>query len=125
MHQCPRQAKKDDHHHLHQELHQFMSHTDKIQGRQQTGSPKIKSLEEEMNEDLRVLAQVQVQIRKRNQKDLEEVRIEAIEEAKIADMKRKDQNYLELMMKDMLNALQNIQNQVIRRRINLSKILIT
>ena len=102
-----------------------MSHTDKIQGRQQTGSPKIKSLEEEMNEDLRVLAQVQVQIRKRNQKDLEEVRIEAIEGVKIADMKRKDQNYLELMMKDMLNALQNIQNQVIRRRINLSKILIT
>ena len=80
-----------------------------------------------MNGDqiLRVLAQVQVQIQKLNQNDREEVRTEAIEEVKIEDMKRKDQNYHELKMNDMPNALRNIQNQVIRHHINLSKIIIT
>lgn len=119
-----------DRHHLHQEHHQFTSHIDKIQDRRQTGNeayPRIKSLEDEMNEIdqiLPVLAQVQVQIQKLNQKDREEVRTGVIEEVKIEDMKRKDQNYLELKMNDMPNELQNIQNQVIRHHISLSKILI-
>ena len=122
--------RNDDRHHLHQEHHQFTSHIDKIQDRRQTGNeayPRIKSLEDEMNEIdqiLPVLAQVQVQIQKLNQKDREEVRTGAIEEVKIEDMKRKDQNYLELKMNDMPNELQNIQNQVIRHHISLSKILI-
>ena len=121
--------RKDDHHHLHQEHHQFTNHIDKIQDHHLTGNeadPRIKSLEGEMNADqiLRVLAQVQVQNQKLNQKDREEVRTGAIEEVKIEDMKRKDQNYLELKMNDMPNELQNIQNQVIRHHINLSKITI-
>ena len=105
-----------------------MSHIDKIQDRHLTGNeadPRTKNLEEEMSgQILRVLAQVQVQNQKLNQKDREEVRTGAIEEVKIEDMKRKDQNYLELKMNDMLNELQNIQNQVIRHHINLSKITI-
>ena len=118
-----------DRHHLHQEHHQFTSHIDKIQDRHLTGNEadlRTKNLEEEMNagQILRVLAQVQVQIQKLNQKDREEVRTGAIEEVKIEDMKRKDQNYLELKMNDMPNELQNIQNQVIRHHISLSKILI-
>ena len=121
--------RNDDRHHLHQEHHQFMSHIDKIQDRHLTGNevdPRTKNLEEEMSgQILRVLAQVQVQNQKLNQKDREEVRTGAIEEVKIEDMKRKDQNYLELKMKDMPNELQNIQNQVIRHHINLSKIIIT
>ena len=122
--------RKDDRHHLHQEHHQFTNHIDKIQDRHLTGNeadPRIKSLEDEMNADqiLRVLAQVQVQIQKLNQNDREEVRTEVIGEVKIEDMKRKDQNYQELKMNDMPNALQNIQNQVIRHHINLSKIIIT
>ena len=117
-------------HHLHQEHHQFTSHIDKIQDRRQTGNeayPRIKSLEDEMNvldQTLPVLAQVRVQIQKLNQKDREEVKTGAIEEVKIEDMKRKDQNYLELKMNDMPNELQNIQNQVIHHHINLSKIMI-
>ena len=107
-----------------------MNHIDKIQGRHQTENeqdPKIKSLEEEMTADRtrRVLAQAQVQIQKLNQNGQEGVRIEVIEEVKIEDMKQKDKNYLGLKTKDMLNALQNIQNQVIRRHINLSKIILT
>ena len=121
--------RNDDRHHLHQEHHQFTNHIDKIQDRRQTGNeayPRIKSLEDELNVDqiLPVLAQVQVQIQKLNQKDREEVRTGVIEEVKIEDMKRKDQNYLELKMNDMPNELQNIQNQVIRHHISLSKILI-
>lgn len=120
--------RNDDRHHLHQEHHQFTSHIDKIQDRHLTGNeadPRTKNLEEEMSgQILRVLAQVQVQNQKLNQKDREEVRTGAIEEVKIEDMKRKDQNYLELKMNDMLNELQNIQNQVIRHHINLSKITI-
>ena len=121
--------RNDDRHHLHQEHHQFTSHIDKIQDRRQTGNeayPRIKSLEDELNVDqiLPVLAQVQVQIQKLNQKDREEVRKGVIEEVKIEDMKRKDQNYPELKMNDMPNELQNIQNQVIRHHISLSKILI-
>ena len=73
----------------------------------------------------RVLARVQVRIQKLNQNDQEGVRIEVIEEVKIEDMKPKDQNYRERKTKDMLNALLNIQNQVIRRHINLSKIILT
>ena len=122
--------RNDDRHHLHQEHHQFTSHIDKIQDRHLTGNEadlRTKNQEEEeMNTDqiLRVLAQVQVQIQKLNQKDREEVRTGVIEEVKIEDMKRKDQNYLELKMNDMPNELQNIQNQVIRHHISLSKILI-
>ena len=121
--------RKDDRHHLHQEHHQFTNHIDKIQDHHLTGNEadqRIKSLEEEMNADqiLRVLAQALVQIQKRNQKDREEVRTGAIEEVKIEDMKPKDQNYRELKMNDMPNALRNIQNQVIRHHINLSKIII-
>ena len=120
--------RNDDRHHLHQEHHQFTSHIDKIQDRHLTGNeadPRTKNLEEEMSgQILRVLAQVQVQIQKLNQNDREEVRTEAIEEVKIEDMKRKDQNYLELKMNDMPNELQNIQNQVIHHHINLSKIKI-
>ena len=120
--------RNDDRHHLHQEHHQFTSHIDKIQDRHLTGNeadPRTKNLEEEMSgQILRVLAQVQVQNQKLNQKDREEVRTGAIEEVKIEDMKRKDQNYLELKMNDMLNELQNIQNQVIRHHISLSKIMI-
>ena len=122
--------RNDDRHHLHQEHHQFTSHIDKIQDRHLTGNEadlRTKNQEEEeMNtgQILRVLAQVQVQIQKLNQKDREEVRTGAIEEVKIEDMKRKDQNYLELKMKDMPNELQNIQNQVIHHHINLSKIMI-
>ena len=122
--------RNDDRHHLHQEHHQFTSHIDKIQDRHLTGNEadlRTKNQEEEeMNtgQILRVLAQVQVQIQKLNQKDREEVRTGAIEEVKIEDMKRKDQNYLELKMNDMPNELQNIQNQVIHHHINLSKIMI-
>ena len=122
--------RNDDRHHLHQEHHQFTSHIDKIQDRHLTGNEadlRTKNQEEEeMNtgQILRVLAQVLVQIQKLNQKDREEVRTGAIEEVKIEDMKRKDQNYLELKMKDMPNELQNIQNQVIHHHINLSKIMI-
>ena len=130
MHRFPNLAKKEDRHHLHQEHHQFMNHIDKIQGRHQTENeqdPKIKSREGEMTADRirRVLARVQVRIQKLNQNDQEGVRIEVIEEVKIEDMKPKDQNYRERKTKDMLNALLNIQNQVIRRHINLSKIIFT
>ena len=119
-----------DRHPPHQDHPQFTSHIDKIQDRRQTGNeayPRIKSLEDEMNvldQTLPVLAQVRVQIQKLNQKDREEVKTGAIEEVKIEDMKRKDQNYLELKMNDMPNELQNIQNQVIHHHINLSKIMI-